>query len=114
MGVAIIAEEITALLVKIHPDQGGVYTDWWKVLCAVKNEMKGAGGDEVYRVLDAFSSIRAGYKDAGDVRTRYDDIPLRDSSQNRSTIGTLVHLGREYPALNLDSSITPECDQYDL
>ena len=106
-------EEITALLVKIHPDQGGVYTDWWKVLCAVKNEMKGAGGDEVYRVLDAFSSIRAGYKDAGDVRTRYDDIPLRDSSQNRSTIGTLVHLGREYPALNLDSSITPEREQYD-
>jgi hypothetical protein len=106
-------EEITALLVKIHPDHGGNYTDWWKVLCAVKNAMEGARGDEVYQVLDAFSSIRAGYKDAGDVRTRYADIPLRDSSQNRSTIGTLVHLGREFPALTLDSSITPEREQCD-
>jgi hypothetical protein len=106
-------EETTALLVKIHPDHGGDYEDWLRVLCAVKNEMEGAGGDEVDRVLDAFSSIRAGYKDAEDVRTRYDSINLRDSSQNRSTIGTLVHLGREFPALNLDSSITPEREQYD-
>jgi len=105
-------EDTTALLVKIHPDHGGNYGDWFKVLCAVKNEMKGGGGDEVDQVLDAFSSIRVGYKDAEDVRTRYHSINLRDSSQNRSTIGTLVHLGREFPALNLDSSITPEREQY--
>ena len=105
-------EEITALLVKIHPDHGGNYEDWFKVLCAVKNEMKGAGGDEVDQVLDAFSSIRVGYKDAEDVRTRYGSINLRDSSQNRSTIGTLVHLARTFPALNLDLSITPEREQY--
>ena len=93
-------------LVRIHPDQCSTYLDWMKVLFAVKDEMAAVGGDKVHNVLDAFSSIRAGYQGADDIANKYDLIKPRDDSRSQVTVATLVHFSRQSPALVLASHPT--------
>ena len=94
---------VVVLLVQISPAQCSNYDDWMKVLFAVKDTMAGAGGADVHKALDAFSSIRPGYKGADDVARIYDQIQPRDDSQPRVTVATLVHFSRQSPALVLAS-----------
>jgi len=73
-------DTVAGLLVRIHPHQFCSYFDWMKVLFAVKYEMAAVGGHKVHNVLDAFSSIRAGYQGADDIASKYDQIKPRDDS----------------------------------
>ena len=96
-------EDTVEWLVQISPALCGNYDDWIKAFFAVHAEMAGAGGADVHEALDAFSSIRPGYKGADDVARIYDHLEPRDDSQARVTVATLVHWARQAPALVLAS-----------
>ena len=100
--------ELATAMAKIHPGQCWEYNDWIKVLFAVNNHLGCMGSPDVHNVLVAFSSIRDGYRSADDVAQKYDQIQPRDMSQAQVTMGTLVHLAREHPALVLKTQPTPE------
>jgi len=96
-------DTVAGQLVRIHPTQCCSYFDWMKVLFAVKDEMAAVGGHKVHNVLDAFSSIRAGYQGADDIASKYNQIKPRDDSQSRVKVATLVHFSQQSPALVLAS-----------
>ena len=101
-------EELAGALVQIHPSQCCKYKPWIGAFCAVNNDLSGARNADVHALLDAFSCIRDNYKGAGDVTQRYNQIQLRDESQSRVGMGTLVHLSRQHPALVMKTRPTAE------